>query len=122
MLSPPSTPVTGKPWGLRILSAIYAALVLPSLVAAFGALFMFDAPGSQDIVALKVLAIALFILPAALIVSAIGTLACSFGNRRFWKIATGRVFGALPMLNVLLIVIAIIVLQQVCPGQEACHR
>ena len=110
-----------KRWASRILSIVYGLLVLPGVLLALSAAFLFDAPGSETSIPTILFAFSLAVVPVILLVSCIGGLFCAFGNQSPKKIRWGTVFALLPVANLALIGIAIALLQILCNGSLVCH-
>jgi hypothetical protein len=101
---------------LTILNFIAALGILAWPLAAFAALFMFDAPGSESNIITIALAFSILIYPAPAII----------GNINFWKNYKTEPHSELILYTVtstfgyILILIFVTLLNTVCSGKFAC--
>jgi hypothetical protein len=103
------------------LSIVYGVLILPGLGLAMVSMFAFDAPGSGNSPVTILFALSAAISPLVLIASCVGGLVCSFGEQTQGKLASGRLFGWLPIVNFLLLCLSIFLLKAVCNGSFVCR-
>jgi hypothetical protein len=94
-------------WQLIALGLLYGLLTPIGLLAAWVALFFFDAPGSERDPTVWFLAISTWMLPVTLVTSGVGCLLCAFIRPSTHQSCAVWVFTWLPILNLLVLGIAI---------------
>lgn len=96
-----------KRWQLIALGLLFGLLTPIGLLAAWVALFFFDAPGSERDPTVWFLAISTWMLPVILATSGVGCLLCAFVRPSPRQSRAVWVFTWLPILNLLVLGIAI---------------
>ncbi len=109
-----------KPWLFRIVTILYTLLILPSFMLPFGAIFMFDAPGSDNIYN-EILALLLATAPITLILASIGGFSCAFNTLQPGEKVKGTIFAWLPIIHLALILGGFELLDLLCQGKFVCN-
>lgn len=112
--TPPTLPTPPAPsehrWIFRIISLIWALVIPPSLILLPISFFLFDAPGSENMILVKIMFFSIWLNPVLLLIACIGGFILSFRKNLDQNIRTAKIFAILPLMNIPLVIAVLIMI------------